>query len=131
MEEAMSRKLVLLALACASLPLAGCANGRYTYGGGLAWHSYPYDVWYDGYYGPLYDGYWGTDGFFWFRLNSTAHYRKGDHSHFYRGTMPPSQRFRRFDGNTRQPPQGTRLPHYPPPGSRDGRRDRDHAPPRR
>ena len=114
----MNRKLMILALACAALPLAGCAQGRYTYGMGLTWHSYPYDVWYDGYYGPLYDGYWGTNGFFYFRLNAAGPYRKATDGHFRR-----DQPYQRFDGNTRQPPQGTRLPNYPPPQRNDGRGD--------
>jgi hypothetical protein len=118
----MNRKFLLLALAAASLPLAGCAHGRYTYGVGLTWNSYPYNVWYDGYYGSIYDGYWGTDGFFYFRLNSRdTIYRRGDHNHFYR-QMPSNDRFRRYDGQTRQPPQGTRMPNYPSPRDRDRNR---------
>ena len=90
----MNRKLMILALACAALPLAGCAQGRYTYGMGLTWHSYPYDVWYDGYYGPLYDGYWGTNGFFYFRLNAAGPYRKATDGHFRRDQ--PFQSFSRL-----------------------------------
>lgn len=120
MEANMRRSTALLALALAGLSLAGCADGRYRYGGGVTWASYPYNVWYDGYYGPLYDGYWGTNGFFYFRLHDRDRYRRGDHEHFRRGGTQPDPRFRRYEGNTREPPRGTRMPNYPREGRRDG-----------
>lgn len=125
----MKRSIALAALALASVPLAACVDDGYNYGVGVGWRSYPYDVWYDGYYGPFYDGYWGTDGFFYYRqFEHDRHYRRAnrghfrrDGDHFYRDRPTvPDPRFRRYDGRTRQPPQGTRMPRYP----RDDR-DRD------
>jgi len=117
----MKRSIGALALALATLPLTACYDGGYSVG--VGWRSYPYDVWYDGYYGPFYDGYWGTDGFFYFRLDDrTGRYRRGDNRHFHRGDMPPSPSFRRYQGQTREPPRGARMPSYPP--HRDGD-DRD------
>ncbi len=119
----MKRSIILPALLLAGLPLAGCADGPYRYGMGMHWVSHPYDVWYDGYYGPLYDGYWGLDGFFYFRLfDRDRAYRRGDPAHFHRGARPSAPSYRRYEGVTREPPRGTRMPSYPP---HDGmRRDR-------
>jgi len=120
-EVVMKRSIVLRGLGAliASLLLAGCVADGYTYGVGMSWSSYPYSGWYDGYYGPFYDGYWGTDNYFYYRLHEhDRDYRRGDRNHFFRGEVVPNPRFHRFDGNTRQPPQGTRMPNYP-------RQDRD------
>jgi hypothetical protein len=109
--------LIGLGLVFAAVPLSGCVEDGYGYGGGVGWYSSPYDVWYDDYYGPIYDGYWGTDGYFYYRQNQYGHYRRGDHNHFRRdndrfnGSNPG--RFRRYEGNTQQPAQGVRTPHYP------------------
>lgn len=131
----MKRTFLALALVCgAALPLAGCAGPGYSrVGVGYAWTSYPYSVWYDGYYGPFYDGYWGLDGFFYFRLLSTDRvYRRASAPHVYRvqprAQPRTSQRYKHYQGETRRPPDGSRMPSYPPdrsPGRSDNRsRDR-------
>ena len=133
------RTLITLALAAAApLALAACAEDYYGTGYGnvsYGWRSYPYDVWYDNYYGPFYDGYWGTDGFFWYRLFSTdRNYRRGDGNHFYRQPPPNNNRYRdryrEFNGSSRQPPANVRPPNYPgwgtgPNQNQDQNRDRD------
>ena len=127
----MKRSIALAALALAAVPLTACVDDGYSYGVGAGWHSYPYTVWYDGYYGPFYDGYWGTDGFFYFRLNDRGRFRRAERYHFrrdgdhYYRDRPnvPDPRFRRYDGQTRQPSQGTRMPRYPRDDGRDYRRD--------
>jgi len=119
----MTRKTILLALACAgAAPLAGCAYGYgydgygyYGAGYGAAWNSYPYDVWYDGYYGPFYDGYWGTDGFFYYRPYAhDGHYHRGDGDHFHHGRPGGHDGgYREYHGSTHQPPGGAVVPSYP------------------
>jgi len=122
----MKRTIALVSLALAAVPLSGCVDGPYRYGVGMQWSSHPYDVWYDGYYGPFYDGYWGVDGYFYFRLDRLARaYRRGDPLHFRRTHREGEPRYRRYEGMTREPPRGTRMPSYPP-LSRDRDRDRDH-----
>ena len=119
----MNRFPVLAALALAAVSITGCADGRYRYGMGVGWVSHPYHVCYDGYYGPFYDGYWGTDGFFYFRLDRVdRHYRRGDDGHFRRGESRPSPQYRPYEGRTREPPRGTRMPNYPGHDRHDGRR---------
>ncbi|MBS0387763.1 MAG: hypothetical protein JSR15_04715 [Proteobacteria bacterium] len=112
----MKRSIAIcgLGILLTSLPLAGCVTDGYTYGVGMSWSSYPYDGWYDGYYGQIYDGYWGTDNYFYFRQHDQdRYYRRGDSNHFMRGDAAPDPRFHRFEGQTRQPPPGTRMPKYP------------------
>lgn len=109
----MKRTLSALALGLAVLPLAACYDDGYSVG--MSWQSRPYDVWYDGFYGPIYDGYWGLDGFFYYRLDGRLNrYHRGDNHHFYRGDRAPRPDFRRYQGQTRQPPRGTRMPSYAP-----------------
>lgn len=123
LETEMKRFPVLAALALAAVPLTGCVDGQYRYGMGVGWTSYPYHVWYDGFYGSFYDGYWGTDGFFYFRLHDRdRYYRRGDNGHFRRGDARPSPRFRPYEGSTREPSRGTRMPNYPGRDRRDDRR---------
>ena len=123
----MKRALLVIALATAPLALSGCSGYGYGHprvGVGYTWYSYPYSVWYNGYYGPLYDGYWGTDGHFYFRLTSRDRvYRRADPRHVYRERPRNAERFRYYEGETRRPPDGTRMPYYP--GDRDRDRDRD------
>jgi hypothetical protein len=106
----MKRFTLLLGIAIVALPLAACVEDGYGYG---VYSTTPYYGWYDGYYGSIYDGYWGADNFFYFRLtpNDRA-YRRGDRQHFRKEPVPGG-RFDRFEGTIRQPPQGTRMPHYP------------------
>lgn len=114
----MKRTLITLAPLALAAALGACTEG-YTgvsVGIGTGWHSYPYDVWYDGFYGPFYDGYWGTDGFFYYRaLQNDRIWRRGDAGHFRRdrpstgGTTP----YHRFDGRTHQPQPGAQVPNYP------------------
>ena len=116
------RSIALCALALAAVPLSACVEDGYTYGMGMTWRSYPYDVWYDGYYGPLYDGYWGTDGYFYYRLqDNDRHYRRGDNGHFRR-----EPRYKQYDGHSQEPPHGTRMPNYPRDGYGDHRDDGRH-----
>ena len=125
----MRRALLVFTLATAPLALSGCAGYGYGYGqprvgAGYTWYSYPYSVWYNDYYGPFYDGYWGTDGYFYFRLTSSDRlYRRADPRHVHRERPQYSERFRYYEGETRRPPDGTRMPKYP--GDRDRDRDRD------
>lgn len=115
----MKRPTALLAVALAAASLTGCMDGRYGHGGYIGWRDYPYHGWYDDYYGPIYDGYWGLDGLFYFRLDGRdARYRRDDHQHFRRDDARPDSRFHRFEGMTREPPRGTRMPNFP----RDQRR---------
>ena len=117
--------IAVAALALAGTTLGGCADGRYGYGVGVHWVSHPYDVWYDGYYGPFYDGYWGIDGIFYFRIDARDRaYRRGDPRHFRKELQRGEPRFRRYEGVTREPPRGTRMPSYPP-HQKDRSRDRD------
>lgn len=102
-----------LALALVSLPLTACVEGGYNNRVGSAWASQSYDGWYDGYYGSIYDGYWGSDSYFYYRQNERDPYRRGDRAHFQRGEAAPNSGYHRFDGQTRQPPRGTRMPQYP------------------
>ena len=119
----MKRSVALAALALSMLSLGACVDGPYRHGVGVGWVSYPYHVWYDGYYGPFYDGYWGTDGLFYFRLDSRDnHYRRGDDRHFRRSDVRPAPNYRPYDGRTREPPRGTRMPNYPSQDGRSGRR---------
>jgi len=123
----MKRSLILIALACGSVSLAGCVRDYGGYEADVGWRSYPYSVWYDNHYGRLYDGYWGTDGFFYFRLFvNDRNYRRAAPGHVFRD-RPPQRRddFRRYDGHSRRPPTGTDMPYYPGPGDRDRDRDRD------
>jgi hypothetical protein len=119
----MKRILLVLALATAPLALSACVERGHTrVGVGYTWYSYPYSVWYDGYYGPFYDGYWGTDGYFYFRLTSRDPvYRRADTRHVYRERPRVADRYRFYEGQTRRPPDGTRMPNYP--GNRDRNRD--------
>lgn len=137
MKRSITRIGLGLGLALTSLPLAACTEDGYSSSVGSTWYSNRYDGWYDGYYGPIYDGYWGTNNYFYFRQNDRDHYRRGDRRHFYRGDRAPNSRFRRFEGETRQPPPGTRMPNFPGNERRydrdnhDGRRgDRDWSPDR-
>ncbi len=133
----MKRRTIFFAAACAgALALGGCMGDGYTTTSiGIGWHSYPYDVWYDGYYGPFYDGYWGTDGFFYYRLlqNDRAWHR-ADRDHFRRQPPPNTDRYRdryrQYRGQSHQPPPNVRPPNYPGWGTganrnRDRDRDRD------
>lgn len=122
MERAMKRTLIGFALAAATVPLAGCAEGYYGvgydtgYGYDSGWNSYPYSVWYDGFYGPFYDGYWGLDGFFYFRLFAhDRHYRRGEGRHFHHDRPPNGDHYHHYDGQTQRPPAGAQLPSYPVP----------------
>ncbi|WP_338468097.1 hypothetical protein RXV95_05950 [Novosphingobium sp. ZN18A2] len=122
----MKRPVLLACLALGiAAPLAACHDG-YRSHITLGWSTYPYYGWYDGYYGTIYDGYWGVDNFFYYRLTPQERYfRRGDSQHFRRdATRPPDQRFRRFEGTLRPPPQGTRMPEFRPPGDRRDPRDR-------
>ena len=113
------------ALALISLPLAACVDGGYGYGVQSTWVSNPYNGWYDGHYGSIYDGYWGTDNNFYYRQNEHDGYRRGNHNHFQRSEAAPDSRYQRLEGQTRQPPQGTRMPRYP--GSNNGGGNRMHG----
>lgn len=119
----MKRILLVLALSTAPLALTACVErGHPRVGVGYDWYSYPYSVWYDGYYGPFYDGYWGTDGYFYYRLSDRDRaYRRADTRHVYRERPRYAERYRHYEGETRRPQDGTRMPYYP--GDRD--RDRD------
>lgn len=122
MESEMKRPILLSALALGlAVPLGGCYGPGYHTGVTVGWSTYPYYGWYDGYYGTIYDGYWGLDSFFYYRLNPQDRtFRRGDPQHFRRDdARPPDQRFQRFEGTLRPPPQGTRMPKFEPP--RDNR----------
>jgi len=112
-----------VALVISALSLSACADTQYGRGLDSAWASQPYTGWYDGYYGSIYDGYWGTDNYFYYRRNERDNYRRGDRSHFHRGEAAPSSRHHRFDGQTRQPQRGTRMPNYP--GHNNANRNND------
>lgn len=118
-----------LGLTIASLSLAACADDSYRYSvraSGYSGYGNSYNGWYDGYYGSIYDGYWGSDNYFYFRLTDRDRYRRGDRNHFHRGDRAPHPRFKRFEGTTRPPAHGTRMPKYPKQDrEHDRRRDRD------
>jgi hypothetical protein len=101
------------------VPLAGCAYGYdgydyYGAGYGVAWNSYPYDVWYDGHYGSFYDGYWGTDGYFWYRpYANSGNYYRGGNDHFYHSQPGHGGGYHEYRGSSHQPPGGARMPNYP------------------
>ena len=110
----MKRAMTLICLALAAAPLAACNDGYYGGRGSIYWSDYPYNGWYDGYYGSIYDGYWGTDNYFYFRLGPNENrFRRDNRYHFRRDGQHPGGNFRRFEGTTRQPPQGTRMPRFP------------------
>lgn len=111
------------AFAISALSLSACADAPYDRGLDSAWVGQPYTGWYDGYYGVIYDGYWGTDNYFYYRRNARENYRRGDRSHFHRGETAPSSRHQRFQGQTRQPQGGTRMPSYP--RHKNGNRNND------
>jgi hypothetical protein len=109
----MKRSIIALATGLTLLSLTACVDDGYGYGS-LYWSSYPYSGWYDNYYGPIYDGYWGADNYFYYRRQSQDHrYYRDRQQHFRRGDITPGGNFHRFEGTNQQPPQGTRMPHFP------------------
>lgn len=114
-----------LALLLATLPLSACVSSGYHRAHVAGWGTYPYYGWYDGYYGPIYDGYWGSDNDFYYRLNRNDRvYHSDDQKHFRHDADRPGGDFHRFEGMTRQPPQGTRMPNF---DRQQEDRSRDHT----
>lgn len=111
----MKRALTVMALAVASVPLAGCM-AEYGYGGGPAIYAsgpYAYDGWYDGYYGQIYDGYWGSDNYFYYRHgDGDRAYVRGDRGHFARQAPQGQHNYQQLHG-TMTPGRGARMPHFP------------------
>lgn len=125
MERSITKFGMGLGLVLAIMPLAACTEGGYGYGVGSTGYSSGYSGWYDGYYGPIYDGYWGSNNYYYYRLSDRDQYRRADRKHFYRGDRAPNTRYQRFDGQTRQAPQGTRMPYHPNKDLRNDRKDRN------
>ena len=125
MKHSITRIGLSLGLAIACLPLTACMEDGYNYRVGSTWYSSPYDVYYDGHYGPFFDGYWGVDNYFYYRNNDRGNYRRGNPSHFRRQAVPLDKRFRRYQGQTRQPSRGTRMPNYPGRDRRNGGRSNE------
>ncbi len=127
MSNAIRNARAAIGIALASLTLAGCVGDGYNDRTGSTWASPAYNGWYDGYYGSIYDGYWGSNNSFYYRQSERDQYRRGDRRHFQRGEIAPNPRFQRFEGQTRQPQQGVRMPQYPrqnaQPGHQNGPRD--------
>lgn len=116
----MKRFPVLASLALGLVALSGCDDDYR--GASIGMNPSPYAGWYDGHYGPIFDGYWGFDNLFYYRTgpNDRA-FRRGDPRHFRPGDGPsPGPGFGRFQGTLRPPPQGTRMPHFHPPGNPRG-----------
>lgn len=95
----MKRMMMLVGLALAAVPLAGCAED-YGYGGSYGYSAYygPRGLgWYDGYYGPVYDGYWGNGGaIYYYRMHERDRWRRDEGRHFRYGERSPGDGWRRY-----------------------------------